>query len=111
MVFLTHSLTVAAIFAGLQESAGLLSHRSSTSSAFGTRWPQNALPGSRSRHSAPLRMVATPEKKEKKLAKIEKIKIDSEQLREPLRTEMKNDEIFVSQMLTRFSTPRILPAR
>ena len=45
-----------------------------------------------------LRMVATPEKAgtTKTLAKIEQIKIDSMQLREPLLTEMKNDEIFVS---------------
>ena len=43
-------------------------------------------------------MVATPEKAgtTKTLAKIEQIKIDSMQLREPLLTEMKNDEIFVS---------------
>jgi len=42
-----------------------------------------------------LSMVATPEVP-KKLAKVEQLKVDSEALREPLRTEMQNDEIFVS---------------
>jgi sulfite reductase (ferredoxin) len=33
---------------------------------------------------------------EKKLTKVEQIKVDSQYLREPLRTEMGNDEIFVT---------------
>jgi hypothetical protein len=35
---------------------------------------------------------------EKKVQKIEQLKIDSESLREPIRTEMANDEIFVSHV-------------
>jgi sulfite reductase (ferredoxin) len=42
---------------------------------------------------APLFVAAPP----KKLQKIEQLKIDSNSLRDPLREEMKNDEIFVSQ--------------
>ena len=87
---------VAALLGSVHKSAGLLNggsiialRRSTTSKRQATfgRIPQRQL-----------RMVATPEKAgtTKTLAKIEQIKIDSMQLREPLLTEMKNDEIFVS---------------
>jgi hypothetical protein len=95
-----HLTLLAALLVGvLDKSAGLIRGSALRTASSATR---SRAGGGACRSSGSLSMVATPEKQTgssaeaKKLAKIEQIKIDSLQLREPLRTEMQNDEIFVS---------------
>ena len=83
---------LAALLVGvLDKSAGLIRGSALRTASSATR---SRAGGGACRSSGSLSMVATPEKQTgssaeaKKLAKIEQIKIDSLQLREPLRTEM-----------------------